>query len=332
VAETGPGITRRRAGKGFLYRGPNGKVIRDRQVLARIRAVVIPPAWTSVWICPDPNGHIQAIGRDARGRKQYRYHSRYRKVRDRVKFAHLAAFCKALPCIRRRIESDMAKKGLPREKVLATVLRLLETTYIRIGNEEYARHNKSYGLTTLRNKHVTISTNGVRFRFRGKSGQEHDVALSDRRLARIVQQCHDLPGQELFQYVDENGETCRVDSTDVNQYLKEITGEDFTAKEFRTWSGTVLTARALDEAGGFESEADAKRKLVAAVKTVAEKLGNKPATCRNYYVHPVVIEAYMAETLPKIGGLVETSESEADLSAEEKCVLGLIVSGPRGKI
>ena len=326
VSETTRGITRRRAGKGFVYLDPEGKPIRDRNVLARIRALVIPPAWNSVWICPSANGHIQAVGRDARGRKQYRYHSRYRKVRDRVKFERMAAFCSALPGIRHRIEADMAKPGLPREKVLATVLRLLEATCIRVGNEEYARENHSYGLTTLRNKHVTISAGEIRFRFRGKSGQKHDVALNDRRLARIIQQCQELPGQELFQYVDDDQETRSVDSADVNDYLKEITGQDFTAKEFRTWSGTVLMARALNEMGAAESEADAKRKLVAAVKTVAAKLGNKPATCRNYYVHPCVIESYTSGTLPGIGAAMQDSGSDIELSAEEECVLRLIAA------
>ena len=324
ISETGPGISRKRAGNGFRYIGPDGKPIRDKKELARIQALVIPPAWASVWICPSANGHIQAVGRDAKGRKQYRYHARYRKVRDRVKFHQLTAFCSVLPKVRRRIESDLAKPGLQREKVLATVVRLLETTYIRIGNVEYAKNNKSYGLTTLRDKHVEISAGTIRFRFRGKSGQDHEVELSDRRLARIIQQCHDLPGYELFQYVDETGEARPVDSGDVNQYLKEITGQDFTAKEFRTWSGTVLMARALDEIGPFDSEADAKRKIAAAVKTVAEKLGNKPATCRSYYVHPCVIDNYMHGKLPNMKDLMEKAESDADLSAQEECVLQMI--------
>lgn len=247
-------------------------------------------------------------------------------MRDRVKFTHLTAFCAALPLIRSRIETDLAKPGLPREKVLAAVVRLLETTYIRIGNAEYARNNHSYGLTTLRNKHVEISGGAVRFRFRGKSGKEHEVELNDRRLARIIQQCHDLPGHELFQYVDENGEVCRVDSADVNQYLKEITGEEFTAKEFRTWSGTVLMARALDEVGPFESDTEAKRKVAAAVKTVAERLGNKPSTCRNYYVHPCIVENYLEGSLPRLREPAETGDSDTELSAEERCVLELIAA------
>jgi DNA topoisomerase-1 len=329
VAETGPGISRRRAGNGFVYIGPDGKVIRDNKELARIRALVIPPAWTSVWICPSPNGHIQAVGRDAKGRKQYRYHERYRQVRDRVKFNSLTAFCAALPAIRRRIEADLAKPGLPREKVLATVVRLLETTYIRIGNVEYAKQNRSYGLTTLRNKHVQFSGGAVRFRFRGKSGVEHEVELNDRRLARIIQECHDLPGQELFEYVDDDGEVRRVDSADVNQYLREITEDEFTAKEFRTWSGTVLMARALDERGPFKSETEAKRKVVAALKTVAEKLGNKASTCRKYYVHPCVIDIYMQAKLPRICRLVETARTETELSAEELCVLQMIVESEK---
>ena len=321
VSETGPGILRKKSGTGFRYLHADGRPVRDKDELARIQALVIPPAWTSVWICPDPNGHIQAAGRDARGRKQYRYHARYRQVRDRVKFERLPAFCALLPKIRQHIDRDLAKSGLPREKVLATVVRLLETTHIRIGNAEYAKSNKSYGLTTLRNKHVEISASTVRFRFRGKSGQEHDVELNDRRLARIVQQCHDLPGYELFQYVDENGETCRVDSTDVNAYLREITGEDFTAKEFRTWAGTVLMARALNECGPCDGQTEGKRNVVAAVKAVAEKLGNRPATCRNYYVHPCVIDAYTRGSLPALKDLADATEAGDALSAEERCVL-----------
>jgi len=332
VSETGPGIVRKGAGKGFTYIGPDGKTIRDKNALERIRSLVIPPAWTSVWICPDPNGHIQAVGRDAKGRKQYRYHSRYRQVRDRVKFDRLTAFCAALPAIRSRIEADLAKAGLPREKILATVVRLLEATSIRIGNVEYAKTNHSYGLTTLRNKHVQISGGAVRFRFRGKSGQTHEVELNDWRLARIIQQCHDLPGYELFHYVDETGEVCRIDSDDVNQYLKEISGDEFTAKEFRTWSGTVLMARALNECGSFESETDAKKKVVKAVKTVAERLGNKPATCRNYYVHPCVIDTYMQGKLPRIGKVQDTAKPDTDLSAEEFCVLQLIAGGSSGSV
>lgn len=331
VSETGPGIQRRRAGSGFVYIGLRGKPIRDKKTLERIRALVVPPAWTSVWISPDAGGHIQAVGRDAKGRKQYRYHARYRRVRDRVKFEHLSAFCAVLPKVRRRIDRDLARHGLTREKVLATVVRLLESTFIRIGNVEYAKNNHSFGLTTLRDKHVEISASTVRFRFRGKSGQKQEVELHDRRLARIVQQCHDLPGYDLFQYVDENGKTCRVGSSDVNQYLKEITGQEFTAKEFRTWSGTVLMARELNECGPFESPTEAKRKVVAAVKAVAEKLGNKPATCRAYYVHPFVIEAYLTNALPALKELGRSSDSGADLSAEERCVLRLIsASVPKG--
>jgi len=271
------------------------------------------------------------VGRDAKGRKQYRYHARYRQVRDRVKYDRLAAFCERLPAIRTRIQEDLARRGLPREKVLATVALLLETTHIRVGNTEYARNNKSYGLTTLRNKHVEISPSGVLFRFRGKSGQEHEVELNDRRLARIIQQCHDLPGHELFQYVSESGEICRIDSSDVNQYLKEIAGEDFTAKEFRTWAGTVLMARALDECGGFESATEATRKVAAAVKVVAGKLGNRPATCRKYYVHPCVIDAYMEGALAKAAEVKEAEESDSELSAEEACVLRLISASAQAK-
>jgi DNA topoisomerase-1 len=326
LSETGPGILRRRAGSGFVYIGPDGKPVRDEKELARIRALVIPPAWTNVWICPDPNGHIQAVGRDAKGRKQYRYHARYRQIRDRVKFDSLSGFCEVLPQIRRTINADLARQGLPREKVLATVVRLLETTYIRIGNEEYARENESYGLTTLRNEHVEVSASTVLFRFRGKSGVHHEVKLNDRRLARIIQECHDLPGQDLFEYVNGDGELRRVGSAEVNQYLREITGQDFTAKEFRTWSGTVLTARELDQAGPFESETEAKRKILAAIKSTAQRLGNKPSTCRAYYVHPRVLEAYMDRELPVLCRLPESNGAKTELSAEEVCVWKLISS------
>src|SRR3954454_18988689 len=245
VSDTGPGIRRKRSGTGYSYIGPDGKRITDQKTLERIRKLAVPPAYTDVWICPSPNGHLQATGRDARGRKQYRYHPKWREVRDETKFGRMVVFSEVLPKIRARVDTDLARPGLPREKVLATVVRLLEATSIRVGNDEYARTNGSYGLTTLRNKHVEISGGSVQFRFRGKSGKVHDVKLQDRRLARVIQQCHDLPGHELFEYVDEDGAVRRIASEDVNEYLKEISGQDFTAKEFRTWTATVLMARAL---------------------------------------------------------------------------------------
>ena len=254
---------------------------------------MIPPAWTDVWICPDPRGHIQATGRDARGRKQYRYHPRWREVRDEDKYGRLADFGRALPAIRRRIDRDLRRRGLPREKVLAAVVKLLETTFIRVGNDEYARQNRSYGLTTMRDAHVRVAGSKVRFLFRGKSGVEHQLELDDRRLARIVKQCRDLPGQELFQYLDERGAVVDVGSEDVNAYLKEITGTEFTSKDFRTWAGTVLAARLLGQAEPQSSVTAGKREIARAIDEVAKRLGNTRAVCRKCYVHPAVIEAYL---------------------------------------
>jgi DNA topoisomerase-1 len=292
VSGYGPCIQRVRCGKGFRYVGPGGVPLRDTKHLERIRSLVIPPAWTNVWICPSASGHIQAVGWDAKGRKQYRYHPRYREVRDQAKFSRMIAFGAVQGLIRRRVREHLALRGLPREKVLATVVRLLETTFIRVGNEEYARENESFGLTTMRNRHVRIDGAKLLFRFRGKSGLEHIIELTDRRLARIVRDCQDLPGYELFQYVDEGGAVRSIDSADVNDYLREITGQDFTAKDFRTWEGSVLAARELHAAGPCPNPTAGKKTIVAAVKSVAHRLGNRPATCRKYYIHPAVIEAY----------------------------------------
>jgi DNA topoisomerase-1 len=292
VTGTGPCIRRLRRGRSFLYVGTNGRPLRDAKHLERIRSLVIPPAWHDVWICPSANGHLQATGRDARGRKQYRYHARYRAHRDEAKFSRMIAFGTALALMRQNIERDLNRRGLPREKVLATVVKLLETTYIRVGNEEYARDNESFGLTTMKDRHVHIAGAQLQFRFRGKSAQDQVIALTDRRLARIVKQCRDLPGYELFQYVDRDGAIHRIDSADVNEYIRRLTGHDFTAKDFRTWAGTLLAARELDAAGPAASAAAGKRAIVGAVKTVARQLGNRPATCRKYYVHPAVFEAY----------------------------------------
>jgi DNA topoisomerase-1 len=296
VTDRAPGIARLRAGKGFRYRAADGSFVRSPQVLARIRALAIPPAWTEVWICTLPHGHLQAVGRDARGRKQYRYHPRWRAVRDETKYARLAAFGRALPAIRRRVHEDMRRPGLPREKVLAAAVGLLETTLIRVGNEEYARQNGSYGLTTLRSKHVRVKGARVRFEFVGKGGKPHVVDLDDRRLAHVVRQCRDLPGHELFQYVDDDGRRQSIDSADVNAYLREISGQDFTAKDFRTWGGTVLAAAALRglEAG---SATRARKQIVQAVATVAEQMRNTPAICRKSYIHPAVFEAFQAAAL-----------------------------------
>ena len=282
---------------GFKYLDPRGRVIRRRGVLARIAKLAVPPAWTDVWICPDPRGHLQATGRDARGRKQYRYHPDWRACRDETKFERMQAFAAALPKIRARTTADLARRGLPREKVLGAVVQLLERSLIRVGNDEYAKQNRSFGLTTLRDSHVTIRGTALRFEFRGKSGIRHSVGLNDRRLARIVRQCRDLPGQELFQYLDEAGRRQDVTSTDVNAYLREIAGEDFTAKDFRTWAGTVLAAKALRDAEAAESAGRAKKQVLQVVEAVAGVLGNTRTVCRKSYIHPHVIDAYMDGSL-----------------------------------
>ena len=295
VNDDQPGITRRRRGRGFQYVAPDGKTISDRDARRRIDALAIPPAWTDVWICPSPNGHIQATGRDARGRKQYRYHPRWREVRDETKYHRMAAFARALPRIRRRVDRDMRRHALSRERVVATVVRLLDVTTIRVGNDEYARENRSFGLTTLRDRHVDVRGDRITFRFRGKGGRVHDVEVEDPRVARVIRRCEELPGQDLFQFLDEDGEPVDVTSDDVNDYLRGAAGEEFTAKDFRTWTGTVLAAWALDELGG--SDAPPKKQLVAAIESVAADLGNTPAVCRSCYVHPDVIDAHLDGTL-----------------------------------
>ena len=282
----------------FRYVAPNGRTIVNRAELERIRSIVIPPAWTNVWICPDASGHIQATGRDARGRKQYRYHPAWRVSRDETKYDRMLAFADALPVIRSRTRADLVRPGLPREKVLATVVQLLEKSFIRIGNDEYAKQNQSFGLTTMRNRHVAVKGHTLRFEFRGKSGKQHCVDVNDRHLASIVRQCRDLPGYKLFQYIDDHGRRQEVDSADVNAYLKEITGEDFTAKDFRTWAGTVLTTTALRELDEFGSQAEAKRNVVHAIEAVSKLLGNTRAVCRKSYIHPVIIDAYMDGSMP----------------------------------
>ncbi|HJT89413.1 MAG TPA: hypothetical protein VJ732_16205 [Bryobacteraceae bacterium] len=292
VSGSGLCIRRVRCGRSFRYLQPDGRPLRDPQHLKRIRSLAIPPAWTNVWICPSANGHLQAIGWDAKRRKQYRYHPRYRAIRDEAKFSRMIAFGSVLALIRRQVEQDLALRGLPRQKVLAAVVRLLETTFIRVGNEEYAQENDSFGLTTMKNRHVRIAGATLLFRFRGKSGLEHKIELTNTRLARIVRQCQELPGYELFEYVSEEGEVCAIDSADVNQYIREVTGQDFTAKDFRTWAGSVLAIRELHAAGGARNEKEGKKTIVAAVKSVARELGNRPATCRKYYVHPAIFDAY----------------------------------------
>jgi DNA topoisomerase-1 len=327
VHDDRPGIRREPDQEGFRYFGAKGEPVEDEATLKRIRSLAIPPAWTDIWICPQANGHLQATGRDARGRKQYRYHPKWREVRDEVKYERMLKFGKALPLIRKEVDRALGLPGLPREKVLATIVYLLEATMMRIGNDEYARENKSYGLTTLRNRHVKIDGSEVEFRFRGKSGVYHDVKVHDRRLARIIQRTRDLPGQDLFQYLDEDGETHTIGSSDVNDYLRTITGEEYTAKDFRTWSGTVLAAMALREFEKFDSETQAKKNVVRAIETVAEKLGNTPSVCRKCYVHPAVLDSYMDGTMVE-GLLARAEEGLAedlqDLEPEEAAVLAML--------
>jgi DNA topoisomerase I len=330
------GTTRgvRRLGKPghFRYIDASGRRITDKQVVQRIYALAIPPAWTDVWICPDPDGHLQATGRDARRRKQYRYHPRWRVVRDDVKYGRLVSFAASLPKIRARTRGDLAKAGLPREKVLATVVQLLERTLIRVGNEEYARQNGSIGLTTMRDAHAKVNGATVRFEFRGKSGIRHAVDLNDRRLAAIVKACRDLPGYELFQYVDDDGTRQAIDSSDVNAYLREICGDDFTAKDFRTWSGTVLAARALAGAAGFANQREARRKVVNAIESVARSLGNTKTVCRKSYVHPAVIDAFLGGMTIRVGKVRPLrAVVTTGLSAEERAVVALVSARLRRK-
>ncbi|WP_119460660.1 DNA topoisomerase IB [Rhodospirillaceae bacterium SYSU D60014] len=327
VNDETPGITRRRAGKGFSYRDPEGRPVKDPETLRRIRALAIPPAYTDVWICPDPRGHIQATGRDDRGRKQYRYHPRWRAMRDGAKFDHMHAFAAALPRIRAQVETDMARPGLPREKVLATIVKLLEITLIRVGNEEYARNNHSFGLTTLRDQHVRIDEATMNFEFRAKSGRMQKIRLRDRRLARIIKSCRDIPGKELFQYLDDDGQRQVIDSGDVNDYLRAASGAEITAKDFRTWAGTVLAAYALQEFESFDSAAAGRRNVTRAIERVAAELGNTPTVCRKSYVHPAVVDAYLDGSL--LSMLKERVEQDlrddlSGLSGEEAAVLAFL--------
>ncbi|PWC48390.1 DNA topoisomerase IB [Azospirillum sp. TSA6c] len=326
-ADETPGIRRRRYGKGFRFLWPDGTPVTEEDTLARIRKLAIPPAYKDVWICPDPDGHLQATGRDAKGRKQYRYHQRWTELREGTKFGRMVEFCHALPKLRERVNADLGRRGLPREKVLAAVVRLLETTLIRVGNEAYARENRSYGLTTLRDDHAEIEGTEVRFSFKGKSGKEWNVALKDRRLARVVAACRDVPGDELFQYLDRDGQRHAVTSGDVNAYLREATGADFTAKDFRTWAGTVLAAMALREFESFDSASAAKRNVTRAIEQVATRLGNTPSVCRKSYVHPEVLDAYLEGGL--LASLKQEVEAElrddlAGLSGEEAAVLAFL--------
>jgi DNA topoisomerase I len=327
VSDERPGIGRRKVGKGFCYLGPDGGKVRDAEVLKRIKSLAVPPAWTDVWICPKANGHIQATGRDARGRKQYRYHARFREVREGTKYQHMLAFAESLPAIRKKVSDHLALRGLPREKVLATVVQLLEATLIRVGSDEYARQNKSYGLTTLKTRHVEVNGSELRFNFKGKSGKVWRLGIRDRRIAKVIRACQDLPGQELFQYVDESGETRDVTSSDVNAYLREISGEDITAKDFRTWHGTVLAAMALQEFEKFDSQAGAKKNIKEAIQQVAARLGNTPTICRKCYIHPEILTTYIeGSLLLEVKKKVESElrEDLPGLKPEEAAVLTLL--------
>ena len=327
VTDSKPGLSRVKTEEGWTFLDPDGHEITDERTIARIRKLAIPPAYTDVWICRDPNGHLQAVGRDARGRKQYRYHARWRTVRDEAKFAKMIIFSRVLPAIRAQVRHDLALPGLPKPRVTAAIVALLDKTMMRIGNEEYARTNQSFGLTTLRNQHARVKGSHVVLDFRGKHGVEHHIDLADRRLANIVAKCRDLPGQDLFQYVDHDGTTHGIGSDDVNDYLHTITGEDITAKDFRTWAGTKLAAQMLSALERFDSEAKNKKEIVRAVEHVAKHLGNTPAICRKCYVHPAVLEGYLD------GSLVESLKARTDqmlddpnegLSAEEVAVTAFL--------
>lgn len=322
ISDLSPGIRRKRAGASFRYAAPDGRALHDTETLGRIKRLAVPPAWRDVWISPDPRGHIQATGRDARGRKQYRYHPRWRQVRDAVKYDRMLAFAQALPRIRERTDKDLERAGMPKEKVLAAIVRLLEETRIRVGNEEYRKENHSFGLTTLRDRQVEVIGSEVRFAFHGKSGKLHRVTLRDRRMARLIARSQEIPGQELFEYLDENGEPKTIRSEDVNEYLREVSGEDFTAKDFRTWAGTILAARFFREAAITPQTRGAKKALVRAIAHVADELGNTPAIARKSYIHPAVIAAFLAGSLKPIRYRAE--QDPYKLSAEERGLLKLL--------
>jgi DNA topoisomerase I len=329
VTDATTGISRKRVGKHFSYLGLDGKPIRDTDELQRIKKIGIPPAWTNVWICPTDRGHILATGRDAKGRKQYRYHPRWREVRDETKYDKLFLFGQALPRIRERIAQDLAHSGLSYEKVIATVIRLLDTTLIRVGNEEYVRENGSYGLTTMLDQHVDVGEAKIHFHFKGKGGKEHSIDVKDRQLAKIVKRCQALPGQELFQYIDENGDLHSVESSDVNDYLHQTSGQDFTAKDFRTWGGTVIASFALEQLGTFESETQGKKNVIDAIKSTAERLGNTPSICRKCYVPPGVIDAYLDGSLLNFSSTMmrrAKCNSEKDFPlGNQKCLRSLSI-------
>ena len=336
-----PGIGRRRAGKGFAYSGPDGARVTDGETLRRIRALAIPPAWKNVWICTEAGGHIQVVGRDDLGRRQYLYHPRFRELREGVKFDHMLSFAEVLPQVRRQVAADMHAAGLGRDKVLATVVRLLETTMIRVGNRAYAEDNKSYGLTTLRGRHVHVDGGQLKFHFKGKSGRVWRLDVRDRRVAKIVKACQELPGQHLFRYLDEDGEPQSISSADINAYLKRVGGRDITAKDFRTWTGTLLAAVALAEVGHADTKAQAKKSLTRVIQQVAARLGNTPSICRKCYVHPEVMNAYLAGELRlDLEGAAGAGEDDqqGDPNPEETAVLdflrhrlngpGAVIQGP----
>jgi DNA topoisomerase-1 len=327
VYDSKPGIRRHRRGTNFYYSDSSGATIKDKETLARIKSLVIPPAWNDVWICQNPDGHLQATGRDARGRKQSRYHPRWREVRDEVKYERMMLFGDALPAIRKQVEHDLTLPGLQRKKILATIVRLMEMTFIRVGNMEYARENQSYGLTTMRSRHVTVKGSTLTFNFKGKSGVQHTIDVSDRRMAKIVKTCRDIPGYELFQYLDDDGNRHAVDSTDVNDYLSAITDQHFTAKDFRTWAGTVLTCVMLLEFEAYESATQAKKNVIQAIKSVAKLLGNTPSVCRKCYVHPAVLDSYlsgaMIETIKQLGETKGATSASA-LRHDEAAMMHLL--------
>ena len=326
VHDDSAGIRRLKSGQSFRYVDPDGKPVRDKATLDRIKSLSLPPAYRDVWICPIPNGHLQATGVDARGRKQYRYHAKWRQVRDETKYSRMMSFGRALPIIRARTNADLKKPDLSRERVLAALVQLLEKTLIRVGNEEYSKANKSYGLTTMRNRHVNVEGAKIHFQFKGKSGVRHSIDLNDRRLARVLEKLSDLPGQEVFQWLDEQGATHSLSSHDVNDYLKEISGEDFTAKDFRTWAGTVLASLALQEFEKFDSETQAKRNIVEAIENVSKRLGNTPSVCRKCYVHPAILDSYLDGSLAQsLERQVEREMDElAQLEPEEAAVMALL--------
>ncbi|MFN2463126.1 MAG: DNA topoisomerase IB [Candidatus Dormibacteria bacterium] len=326
VSDTELGISRRVRGKSMRYQWPDGTSVTDRPTLTRIKRLAIPPAYHDVWICRHPTGHLQAVGRDERGRKQYRYHEEWRTVRDAVKFHRMLAFGEALPRIREQVSADLRKRGLPREKVLAAVVAMLEQTLVRVGNEEYREQNQSYGLTTLLNRHAQLKGKKARFRFKGKSGKQHDVEVDDPRLVRVVRQCLDIPGQELFQWVDEDEQPHVVDSDDVNKYLREVSGEEFTAKDFRTWAATVLAARLLRAAGSVESDRKARTEVARVIKDVAAQLRNTPAVCRKSYIHPRVIDSYVGGYIRPLVPVTDALP-EPERSLEEEALLDLLREG-----